>query len=68
MLFRHFIDTFATYTYAQDDREYFKAKCSVRSRSIWGNNLLVLETNEAAIRELDCTFGIHKHGIFLNEI
>lgn len=68
VVFRHFIDSFATYSYSNGTIDFFKAKCGVRSRSIWGNNTSVLEINEREIRELDTVFGAHKHGISLNEI
>ncbi len=68
IIFRHFIDSFATYTYGNATREFFKAKCGVRSRSVWGNNISVLETTDTPIRELGAVFGPHRHGIVLNEL
>ncbi len=68
VIFRHFIDSFATYTYGNATREFFKAKCCVRSRSVWGNNLSVLETIDSRIEELGTTFGTHRHGMLLNEM
>ena len=68
VFFRHFIDSFATYTYGNATRQFFKAKCGVRSRSVWGNNLSVLETTDSAIREVGTVFGTHRHGMVLNEL
>ena len=67
ILFRHFIDSFLTYSYGDTKREIFKAKCSVRSRSVWGSTS-VIETTDAPIKEVNAVFGVHRHAMLLNEI
>lgn len=68
ILFRHFLDTALTYTYGTKEQDIFKAKCGIRTRSIWGNNISVLETTDHPVRELRAVFGAHRHGLVLNDM